>query len=244
MNDLIKVIIADPSEYLRDEIKKRLNEVENINVIACVASGIELIESVTKEVPDVIITDTILAKLDGLSALTAIKNIIPDTKVIVISSFLSQEIANECASVNVNYLILKPFSMQNLIEKTIACTKYQFIKPKTQEYDLDMRIANNILEQGISTHIKGYQYIKYGVFICSNDSSIITAITKQLYPTIAKKFDTTPIRVERAIRHAIETAWVKGDMKIIQENINRKKPTNAEFISFLSEKIRLESTAS
>lgn len=247
MNNFITVILADTNEVLRNQIEVELKSRGNVKILASVSSGIELIEKATKEIPDIIITDSVLTKLDGLSALTALKNLSKKPKVIVTSSFLSSDITSECNALNINYFMLKPFNNQSLVDKVFSCANnFTRIDNNNAELDLEIRITNLILELGIPTHIKGYQYLREALLLCVNDIHIITAITKILYPSIAKSFHTTPSRVERAIRHAIDITWSRGDLDVLQKVFNitpeskKQKPTNSELISLLADKLRLE----
>lgn len=251
MNNLTTVIIADENELLKEQISQELKSRGNIHILACVSSGIDLIEKASELMPDVIITDSILSKLDGLSALKALSNSNKKAKTIVISSFLSPDITTECASLNVNYFILKPFNIQSLGDKVLA-TLNNFEQNMTvtsnvsKELDLEIRITNLIHDIGVPAHIKGYQYLREAITLTVNDMQILNAITKVLYPTVAKKYQTTSSRVERAIRHAVEVAWDRGDVETLQRifgytiSNTKGKPTNSEFISILADKLRLQ----
>lgn len=251
MNNFTTVIIADENESLREQISQELKSRGNIHILACVSSGIDLIEKASEFMPDVIITDSILSRLDGLSALKALANAPKKPKTIVISSFVSPDITSECSSLNVNYFILKPFNIQNLADKVMSCL-YNFndnnVQPKSisKELDLEIRITNLIHDIGVPAHIKGYQYLREAITLTVNDMQILNAITKVLYPTVAKKYQTTSSRVERAIRHAVEVAWDRGDVETLQKifgytiSNTKGKPTNSEFISILADRLRLQ----
>lgn len=259
MNQLITVIIADDNLSLRTQIETELKTRGNIHVVASVNNGHDLVEQVTKCNPDIIITDSILPRLDGISALTKISKLTlsKKPKIMVVSSFLSPDIMSDCNSLNVDHFILKPFNLEILADKLLSNIRTvnigEFAKPKSavpKELDLEIRVTNMIHDMGVPAHIKGYHYLREAITLAINDLSIINSITKILYPTIAKKFQTTSSRVERAIRHAIEVAWDRGDVDMLQNifgytiSTSKGKPTNSEFISILSDKLRLQIKAS
>lgn len=248
-----KIIIADDNFTLRSQIEKQLKAYNNLQVVASVSNGVDLIEKTLELSPDVIITDNLLQKLDGISALKSIDSLslMVKPKVFLTASFLSQEVIDECSALNIDYLVLKPFNIESLIEKVITSLKPKNVynlpqRVSEKEFDLEVLITRLIHDIGIPAHIRGYQYIREAIGLVIEDITIINSITKILYPSIAKKYKTTSSRVERAIRHAIEVAWDRGNMELLNQifgftvSAEKGKPTNSEFISILADNLRLE----
>ncbi len=247
MNNSLTILLADDNIQAMSEIENALKQnIENANVIKA-KTGEDLVEKTITENPDVIVTDVILSKLDGISALKAIEmmNLVKKPKVIVLSSFLTSDITEECSKLRVSNFILKPYNINMLIEK-ITDSEPCLTTNTSKELDLEIKITNMIHGVGVPAHIKGYHFLREAITLVISDMSILSAITKILYPTIANHFETTPSRVERAIRHAIEVAWDRGDVETLQNifgytiSTSKGKPTNSEFISIIADKIRLE----
>ena len=259
MNQLITVLIADDNATLRMQIEQELKKKNNIHIIANVSNGIDLIEKAVQYTPDIIITDSILPKVDGISAIKTLStlSIAKKPKLFIISSFLSPDIMTDCNNLGVDHFILKPFNLEILADRVMSCFSAKSISNidtstngLSKELDLEIRITNLIHDIGVPAHIKGYQYLREAITLTINDMGILNAVTKILYPSVAKKFQTTSSRVERAIRHAIEVAWDRGDVEMIQKifgytiSTSKGKPTNSEFISILSDRLRLQIKAS
>lgn len=258
----LNVAIADDNEkmvQLLGDIVKSDNE---LNVVGTAKDGLEACKIIREKEPDVVLLDIVMPKLDGLGVLTKINNdrsLKKHPAFIVISAIGQEKITEDAFNLGADYYIMKPFdndmvigqiklirdrSMQKTNEpkKTNAYEKYQ----EPTQRDLEADVTDIIHEIGVPAHIKGYQYLREAIMMSVNDIEMLNSITKILYPTIAKKFQTTPSRVERAIRHAIEVAWSRGKMDTIDElfgytiNNGKGKPTNSEFIALIADKIRLE----
>lgn len=209
--------------------------------------GIELIEEKQNEF-DVLLLDLIMPKKDGLYVLEEMKKRGINKNVIVETSYNTQEVIKQVSDYNVNYFILKPFELDDLENRIMGISKRKN-DTKTLDFyhnNLQVSITKILHELGIPSHIKGYQYIREGVSIIFERPETIGGITKELYPELASKFDTTVSRVERAIRHAIEVSWNRGDWELMEEifghsvDIDKAKPTNSEFIVTVADKLRLE----
>lgn len=209
--------------------------------------GIELIEEKQNEF-DVLLLDLIMPKKDGLYVLEEMKKRGINKNVIVETSYNTQEVIKQVSDYNVNYFILKPFELDDLESRIMGISKRKN-DTKTLDFyhnNLQVSITKILHELGIPSHIKGYQYIREGVSIIFERPETIGGITKELYPELASKFDTTVSRVERAIRHAIEVSWNRGDWELMEEifghsvDIDKAKPTNSEFIVTVADKLRLE----
>ncbi|MFI3115964.1 MAG: sporulation transcription factor Spo0A [Clostridia bacterium] len=252
MNKITTVLLADENIAFRLQIEKELKLSKNIEIIASVSNGEELLEKAVELSPDVIITDAVLPRIDGLSAIKSLNALaLPKkAKAFIISSFSSTDILNECTNLGVDYFMLKPFNPENLADKINTSNniilKENFESASSTELDIEIRVTNLIHDIGIPAHIKGYHYLREAITLAIKDITIINSVTKILYPDVAKHFKTTSSRVERAIRHAVEIAWDRGDVEKLQQifgytiSNSKGKPTNSEFISILADKLRLE----
>ena len=209
--------------------------------------GIEVIDS-KKDEYDVIVLDLIMPKKDGMYVLKEMRSRGIDKKVIVATSYNAGEVIREVAEYGVNYLILKPFDLEDLEKRIIeVCSKKKESKTIDFEtHNLQVSITKMLHELGIPSHIKGYQFLRDAINIVFDRPDVIGGITKELYPELAGKYDTTVSRVERAIRHAIEVSWNRGNWQLMEEifghsvDIDKAKPTNSEFIVTVADKLRLE----
>ena len=210
--------------------------------------GVNLIKNKLGEY-DLILLDLIMPKKDGISVLEEIKGIQGLPKIIVLTSYNTPDIIRKVASFGVNYFMLKPFELPELERKILESTNE--IKTGSRTLDLyhnnlQIAITNVLHELGVPSHIKGYSYIREGILEVFLNPSVIGGITKELYPKIADDFNTTVSRVERAIRHAIEVSWNRGNWDLMQDifgysvDIDKAKPTNSEFIITVADKLRLE----
>lgn len=247
---MIKLLMVDDNVNLVKMVSEYFKNKDNIS-LEFVAhdgkEGIELIEEKQNEF-DVLLLDLIMPKKDGLYVLEEMKKRGINKNVIVETSYNTQEVIKQVSDYNVNYFILKPFELDDLENRIMGISKRKD-DTKTLDFyhnNLQVSITKILHELGIPSHIKGYQYIREGVSIIFERSETIGGITKELYPELASKFDTTVSRVERAIRHAIEVSWNRGDWELMEEifghsvDIDKAKPTNSEFIVTVADKLRLE----
>lgn len=254
----IKVLIADDNQRMVGALEQLLKTQEDMEVIGLAYDGKEAVDMVRETKPDVLLLDLVMPKLDGFGVLERMQNM-PEKErphTIVISAAGSEQITEEAIAKGAEFFIMKPFDPENVIQKVRqlyenGLNKKEnngFIRKGAQggKYNLEIIITNIIHEVGVPAHIKGYQYLRDSITMAVNDMDILNSITKQLYPSIARMHKTTPSRVERAIRHAIEVAWSRGKMDTIDElfgytvNAGKGKPTNSEFIALIADKIRLE----
>ena len=208
--------------------------------------GIKMIEE-NQDSYDAIILDLIMPKKDGIYVLEEMKKRNIDKKVIVSTSYNAADVIRQVSEFGVNYFILKPFELEDLEKRIIALFNEKDSKNIDVNYNnLQISITKILHDLGIPSHIKGYQYIREGISIVYNNPETIAGITKELYPELANKFDTTTSRVERAIRHAIEVSWNRGDWDLMEDifghsvDIDKAKPTNSEFIVTVADKLKLE----
>lgn len=258
----IQVVIADDNREFSDILCEYLNNQENIEVAGVARDGVEAYELIVDKMPDVAILDIIMPHLDGLGVLEKL-NATPMAKkplFIMLSAVGQDKITQRALALGAEYYIVKPFDMDVLVSRikqlkdishTVVVkpdsvgemkTSYRQSSPK----NLELEVTSIMHEIGVPAHIKGYQYLRDAIMMVVKDLDIINSITKQLYPTIAKEYNTTPSRVERAIRHAIEVAWSRGQMEAIDSlfgytiSTGKGKPTNSEFIAMVADKLRLE----
>ena len=247
---MIKLLMVDDNVNLVKMVSEYFKNKDNIS-LEFVAhdgkEGIELIEEKQNEF-DVLLLDLIMPKKDGLYVLEEMKKRGINKNVIVETSYNTQEVIKQVSDYNVNYFILKPFELDDLENRIMGISKRKD-DTKTLDFyhnNLQVSITKILHELGIPSHIKGYQYIREGVSIIFERPETIGGITKELYPELASKFDTIVSRVERAIRHAIEVSWNRGDWELMEEifghsvDIDKAKPTNSEFIVTVADKLRLE----
>ena len=247
----IRVLMIDDNIELVSMIKEYFNNHASIEVVLEGNDGVEGIElAKRKDEYDVILLDLIMPKKDGISVLEELKQKKIDKKIIVLTSYSAGDMVRKVSELGVNYFILKPFELEDLEKRILDCgDNSEFINASVDiKYNnLQISITKILHELGIPSHIKGYQYIREGISVLYERPEVIGGITKELYPDIASKFNTTVSRVERAIRHAIEVSWNRGDWDLMEEifghsvDIDKAKPTNSEFIVTVADKLRLDS---
>lgn len=260
----IKVAIAEDNNEFREIISKFVSSREEFKIVGTAKDGREAVEIVKNKRPDVLILDVVMPYLDGLGVLEKINKIGDNyfPKVMILSAVGQDGITQRAIELGADYYMIKPFKFETFIDRLVqiseinpSYSKLDNLKPIPKikesniiegEVNLETRVTKIIQEIGIPAHIKGYLYLREAITIVIKDMDYLGAITKELYPAVADKFDTTPSRVERAIRHAIEVAWNRGKIDTIQDifgytiNTNKGKPTNSEFIALISDKLRLE----
>ena len=250
MDHRTTVLIADSSEEFCTALAGLLSKADGFQVIGTASDGEQAIRSVTQLKPDILILDLMLSKQDGISVLKAISTIEKKPATLATSRFITDYVAAVATNLGVRYMMLKPFDMSTLVERMEEIRggeTLRFPAPRRPEKaNIENLVTGIIHEIGVPAHIKGYQYLREAIIIAVNDMDVINAITKVLYPQVAKAFQTTPSRVERAIRHAIEVAWDRGDLDTLQRffgytvNSTKGKPTNSEFIALIADKLQLQ----
>lgn len=247
----IKVLMIDDNYELVNMVKEYFSSNENIDVTLCAHNGIDgmkLIEE-RREEYDVIILDLIMPRKDGVSVLEDMRKLNINKKVVVLTSYNTHDMIKKVSELGIDYFILKPFDLSELEKRILEAVDSKKINNKTIDVyknNLQISITKILHELGVPSHIKGYQYIREGISIIYENPEVIGGITKELYPDIASKFETTVSRVERAIRHAIEVSWNRGNWDLMEEifghsvDIDKAKPTNSEFIVTVADKLRLE----
>lgn len=262
MKEKITILIADDNFEYSSNLSSSLNAEQDMEVLHICTDGMQVLDAVNNLKPDVLLLDVIMPHADGISVLDSLQQCQSKIPVTIMLSAVGQDhITSQAINLGAKYYILKPFDTNILIKrirsifnnpkqqfpnKIPSSLKTQFISPMNDSNNLEIMVTNIIHEIGVPAHIKGYQYLRDGIIMVIDDIEVINQITKQLYPDLAKKYKTTPSRVERAIRHAIEVAWGRGQLDAVNNifgytvSSNKGKPTNSEFIAMIADKLRLE----
>ena len=271
----MRILIADDNKDFSDILMEFINRQEDMEVIDVAGNGKDACQAIQELQPDIVILDVIMPFLDGIGVLESVNamNLEKRPLFVMLSAVGQDKITERALALGAEYYIVKPFDMETLINRirqlkeamqsdkpamissgsisssSINVNKPYAPRPKTvalTAHNLEAEVTSVIHEIGVPAHIKGYQYLRDAIIMVINDMDILNSITKQLYPSIAKQYNTTPSRVERAIRHAIEVAWSRGKMDTIDRlfgytvNNGKGKPTNSEFIALIADRLRLE----
>ncbi len=271
MKEKVSILVADDNTDFSHTLSTYINTQEDMEVIAIAKDGNEAVDMITTTSPDIVLLDVIMPHLDGLGVLEKLNAMKLEKKpiCIMLSAVGQDKITQRAISLGADYYIVKPFDIELLIQRirdikffkptqnnktiganlAIAREGKQYIELSNdvkKKENLEALVTNIIHEVGVPAHIKGYQYLREAIIMVVNDIDVINQITKSLYPKIAHKFNTTPSRVERAIRHAIEVAWGRGQQEVVESifgytiSAAKGKPTNSEFIAMIADKLRLE----
>lgn len=248
MGDRIKILIADDNREFCEIMKDYLTEQDDFLLCGTAYNGVEAIDMVEKLSPDILVLDIIMPHLDGIGVLEKMNCMsIAKPKVIILTALGQESMTQRAVELGTDYYVLKPFDLEVLgnrirqLAKGLPTTTHVPVKTK----NLDVEVTNIIHQMGVPAHIKGYQYLRDAILFVIEEVNLLGAITKELYPMIAQKYNTTPSRVERAIRHAIELAWDRGNVEMMNKffgytiNVERGKPTNSEFIAMVADKLRI-----
>ncbi|MBO5726713.1 MAG: sporulation transcription factor Spo0A [Clostridia bacterium] len=252
MGKKLKVVVADTSTELGNACRQAFDEY-GMETNLCEKDGFKLLDCVKKIKPDVVVADVFMPNLDILGVLDNINNSDMNEKpmVMAISSYDNPMLEKETLSAGANYYFIKPFDIKTMADRIVKVSSWRGInrndnsKSGVDSGDLELMITEIIHQIGVPAHIKGYHYLREAIMLSVTDSEVVNSVTKILYPTVAKKYSTTSSRVERAIRHAIEVAWDRGDIDVLNSYFgytiqnDRGKPTNSEFIAMIADKLRL-----
>jgi len=255
-----KIIVADDNRNLCQMLQNYIQGHEDLNLVGVAYNGLEAWELIQTQEPDLIILDAVMPNLDGLSVLERInaRTTMIRPKIIMLTAFGQESLMNQAMMLGVDYFILKPFDLdflgkriRSLMQDSSSTPIYftssasPMVTTVGSGLNLFSEVTTMMHQIGIPAHVKGYQYIRDAILMVVEDVSLLGAVTKELYPGIAKKHDTAPSRVERGIRHAIELAWERGNTDTLKRifgysmDIERQKPTNSEFIALLADKFRV-----
>ena len=265
MKEKIRILIADDNIDFVSTLITYFQGQNDMEVISTAKDGLEAYDKIISEKPDIAILDVIMPHLDGIGVLEKLNSSNTFMPICIMLSAVGQDnVTAKAINLGAQYYILKPFEIDvlikrirelvnkstntvtNIIPKEIKSSYVDISNSSNTETSLEAKVTNIIHEIGVPAHIKGYQYLRDGIMMVVDNIEVINQITKQLYPDLAKKYKTTPSRVERAIRHAIEVAWGRGQLETVESifgytiSSNRGKPTNSEFIAMIADKLRLE----
>ncbi|MDR1466935.1 MAG: sporulation transcription factor Spo0A [Oscillospiraceae bacterium] len=263
------LITEDCDEFGEENVFVLRNS--GFDLIFSAKNGIRVIDAIEKQKPVAVILDLFMPELDAIGVIRSIKqraNVVNVPIFIVLSSFDNSVLEKEAISAGASYFAIKPFNIHDLADRISSLTSFAdkesfsayptnntsfnaptknvLSNPSFNNQSMEMRVTEILHQIGVPAHIKGYQYLRESIIVSVETPAIINAVTKELYPTVAKEFSTTPSRVERAIRHAIEVAWDRGDIDVLNSYFGftihggRGKPTNSEFIAMISDKLRLQ----
>ena len=239
------VLLADANEDFRAMLRAAIEKSGEFAVVGDTGDGAEALQILERREPALAVVDLVLPGTDGVGLLKQVREQGRKTKIFVLSAFCTDQVVAEAMNLGAAYFLPKPCEAETLLDRMHAV----FSRPATPEdraAALKNQVTAIIHEIGVPAHIKGYQYLREAIIIAVNDVDVINAVTKVLYPAVAKRFATTPSRVERAIRHAIEVAWDRGDLETLQKYFGytvsnaKGKPTNSEFIAMIADRLLLE----
>ena len=256
METKIRVLIADPSEDMQLLMTDLLSREGDMETVGVSSDGTDALEKIETLHPDVVLLELVQPRLDGLGVLRKLAEG-EAPPVVVLTGFYNAHVISECANLGASYFMLKPCDTAELLQRIRQCARSAKTRPapgraaqpvpavRPADHSLESVVTEIIHEIGVPAHIKGYQYLREAIILTINDMDAINAVTKVLYPEVARKFSTTPSRVERAIRHAIEVAWDRGDVETLQKFFGytvsgiKGKPTNSEFIAMIADNLSL-----
>lgn len=254
MAEKINVLIVDDNREFCEILHNYLTENEEFSVVGVAHNGLEALKLIQEKEPDVIVLDIIMPHLDGIGVLENLEtmDLAVRPKVIILTTLGQEFMTKRTVELGADYYILKPFDLDVLGVriKQLAKGSLKGVPNPVKTRNLDVEVTKIIHQMGVPAHIKGYQYLRDAIMFVIDDVSLLGAVTKELYPMIAEKYHTTPSRVERAIRHAIELAWDRGNVEMMNRffgytiNVERGKPTNSEFIAMIADKLRIQAKIS
>lgn len=253
-----RILIVDSNMDFSSMLADRITAEGGIEIAGIASDGAEALSLITELKPDILLLELVLPRVDGLEVLRRMPELAPGCRIIVVSGFVTQKVVADCSALGADYFIPKPCDASAILSRVHQLcgenfaadngTCYDFKSGSAvskREAELEAVVTDIIHEIGVPAHIKGYQYLREAIILTINDMDMINAVTKVLYPEVARKYGTTPSRVERAIRHAIEVAWDRGDIETLQRffgytvsNI-KGKPTNSEFIAMIADCLSL-----
>ena len=253
----VRVLLADDNKEFCQLVGEFMSRQSDLELVGVAENGVEVLELINQQRPDVLILDVIMPHLDGIEVLERLSREQREgrPKVITLTAFGQESLTQRMHALGSDYYILKPFSLDVLAQRVRQLVSAPeaagtIASPSVTARPMDIEVTRIIHEVGIPAHIKGYLYLREAILMVIDDVELLSLVTKELYPSVARKYKTTPSRVERAIRHAIEVAWNRGNLtaihKIFSHTVSKErgKPTNSEFIAMVADKLRMESRAS
>lgn len=266
MQQPIRVLLADDNRDFIEILREYVNNQEDMILSGVAYNGNDALEMIRTEEPDVVVLDIIMPHLDGLGVMEKFDLVPKRPRVIILTSFGQENMTHRAVQLGADYYILKPFDIDTLGKRIRQLVGYYDTVPLSspipamtrsvfssdsslqtplKAVNIDVEVTKMIQQMGVPAHVKGYQYLRDSIVAVIKEVAPLGAVTKELYPMIAGKYNTTPSRVERAIRHAIELAWDRGNIEFMNKffgytiNLDRGKPTNSEFIAMVADKLRI-----
>lgn len=252
---MIKVLLADEEKEFNEVLSGYLRKESDMSIVGMTDDGKEALNLVERQKPDVVVLGSIMPRLDGLGVLERINRMEKKPKVIMLTSIRSAYYVQRAFDNQATDVLLKPFDVQALVGRIRSASEHelpseitaagQLLPQAPQERDYELEVTEVLHQMGIPAHVKGYQYLRDAILYIMDDINLLGAVTKELYPLVGEKYNTSASRVERAIRHAIELAWNRGNVDMMIQyfgytiNTEKGKPTNSEFIAMVADKIRL-----
>lgn len=245
MEKHLKVLVSDDGQEFLQQYGRVFAE-KGLEIVSSPKDGLKLLEKMESVHPDVVLADLFMPGLDGIGVMRASASKGGKQPLFVIlSGFSSPRLEREVMTSGASYFAVSPFNASELADRILHLSSMETDSPSTDQMDLEVQVTEILHQIGVPAHIKGYHYLRDSIMMAVRTPDIINAVTKQLYPGVAKDYSTTPSRVERAIRHAIEVAWDRGDVDVLNSYFGytihntRGKPTNSEFIAMISDRLRL-----
>lgn len=269
MGNPIRIVVADDNRDFVEILKEYIQSQEDMVLVGTAYNGQKALDQIYENTPDVVVLDLIMPHLDGLGVLEKMNTFVPKPKVIILTAFGHEQMTQRAVSLGADYFVLKPFDLSTLGERIRQLQGKPMVLPNRQDDPIDLRamttraieplekfnpvyfeveVTRIIHQMGVPAHVKGYQYLRDAIVFVIQEIKLLGAVTRELYPMIAEKYQTTPSRVERAIRHAIELAWDRGNIDLMNKffgytiDLNRGKPTNSEFVAMVADRLRMENT--
>ena len=242
-----RIVVADTGIEFRKSLIRALSDEPDFQIVGETGDGAELMRMVQRDRPDAVVMEMVLTGgMDGMDVLDALSRLAERPKVLILSSYIKGSVVDAAAARGADFFVTKPCRITVVGERLRQVMAPSGAEPEADySISLENQVTAIIHEVGVPAHIKGYQYLREAIIIAVNDMDVINAVTKVLYPEVAKRFNTTPSRVERAIRHAIEVAWDRGDLETLQKYFGytvsnaKGKPTNSEFIAMIADRLQL-----
>lgn len=247
MNKIINVVAIDDNDAVLSSVRKYFKGNEVIKVVGCFNNGKEALQYLVNNQTDydVILMDILMPQIDGLKMLEELNKRKINKKIVILSSFKDDYTIKKAQKLNASYYMLKPIDMKILEERIFDLFVESDEIKYADNYSVEVEVSSLLHDLGIPSHVRGYKYIREGIMLLYTSREVVNLVTKDIYPEIANKFNTTSSRVERAIRHAIEISWIRGDLKVMEDifgnsiDFERSKPTNSEFLTTIADRLKL-----
>ena len=247
MNKIINVVAIDDNDAVLSSVRKYFKGNEVIKVVGCFNNGKEALQYLVNNQTDydVILMDILMPQIDGLKILEELNKRKINKKIVILSSFKDDYTIKKAQKLNASYYMLKPIDMKILEERIFDLFVESDEIKYADNYSVEVEVSSLLHDLGIPSHVRGYKYIREGIMLLYTSREVVNLVTKDIYPEIANRFNTTSSRVERAIRHAIEISWIRGDLKVMEDifgnsiDFERSKPTNSEFLTTIADRLKL-----